>query len=259
MPMPPASGGMSQQLIHVANERDRVQDLLQMSERRFHAVFDQSPQFLSLLQPDGTLIEANQTALAYRGVTLNQIVGRKYWNTFGNEFPAHMQETIHLAVERAAAGKLQQYELDIRAMENQVATVDFSITPVRDSVGEVVLLIAQGRDITELRRTLDRLRLAEFRLEEAQRIAHMGHWDYNLAGEEASWSNTLFDIFGMSQTEDTPDLQALSKLVHPDDTSYLREVLQHSFRTGRSYEVDFQSSGRMGWCQTLRRGWAGKE
>lgn len=46
-----------------------------------------------------------------------------------------MQETIHLAVERAAAGELQQYELDIRAMENQVATVDFSITPVRDSVG----------------------------------------------------------------------------------------------------------------------------
>ncbi len=233
-------GGMSQQLIHVADERDRVQDLLQMSERRFHAVFDQSPQFLSLLQPDGTLIEANQTALAYRGVTLNQIVGRKYWNTFGNQITAHMQETIHLAVERAAAGELQQYELDIRSMENQVATVDFSITPVRDSVGEVVLLIAQGRDITELRRTLDRLRLAEFRLEEAQRIAHMGHWDYNLAGEEASWSNTLFDIFGMSQTEDTPDLQALSKLVHPDDTSYLREVLQHSFRTGRSYEVDFR-------------------
>jgi PAS domain S-box-containing protein len=221
-------------------ERDYVRSLLQESERRFHAVFDQSPQFLSLLEPDGTLIEANQTALAYRGVTLDQIVGRKYWDSFGKRITADMQQVIQAAVQAAAAGHTQQYELDIRADDNQIATIDFSITPIRDRVGEVVMMIAQGRDVTELKSTVNRLRLAEFRLEEAQRIAHMGHWDYDLIGETASWSNTLFEIFGMVQNDEAPGLAALGELVHPEDMAYLREALQHSFMTGRPYEVDFR-------------------
>lgn len=235
-----ALDNLDQEAALVAGERDPVQKLLHESERRFHAVFDQSPQFLTLLEPNGTLIEANRTALAYRGLTLDQIVGRSYWDTFGRRITPDMRQKVRLAVEAAAAGETQQYEMDLLADDNQTHVIDFSITPIRNRAGAIVMLIAQGRDITELTHTVNRLRLAEFRLEEAQRIAHMGHWDYDLAGESASWSDTLFEIFGLVQNDEAPNIEALGKLVHPEDTDYLREALQHSFLTGRPYEVDFR-------------------
>ncbi|CUS02083.2 protein of unknown function [Candidatus Promineifilum breve] len=224
----------------MTDHRDAVQTRLLESERRFHAVFDQSPQFISLLQPDGTLIDANRTALAYRGVTREQIIGLKYWDTFGARITADMQQTIRAAVEGAATGEFRQYDLEIRIDDNRLAIIDFSITPIRNRAGLIVMLIAQGRDITELRHTINRLRLAEFRLEEAQRIAHMGHWDYDLAGEEASWSSTLFELFGMNQADVTPSLQGLSQLVHPEDENLLREGVRHSLQSGRPYEIDFR-------------------
>lgn len=231
---------MAQESSLAAHAGDNVRALLKESERRFHAVFDQSPQFISLLRPDGTLTEANQVALSYRGVTLDQIVGRKYWDTFGTRITADMQETIRLAVEQAAAGSLQEYELEFRIKDNQLATIDFSITPIRNRAGAIVMLIAQGRDITEFRNTVNRLRLAEFRLEEAQRIAHMGHWDYDLAAGKASWSGSLIEIFGMEQPGTSSGLEVITELVHPEDKALLSEALQYSFQTGRPYEVDFR-------------------
>jgi hypothetical protein len=40
-----------------------------------------------------------------------------------------------------------------------VATVDFSLKPIRDEMGKVVLLISEGRDISQFKHTLERLRL----------------------------------------------------------------------------------------------------
>ncbi|MCZ0904942.1 hypothetical protein ON021_34115, partial [Microcoleus sp. HI-ES] len=46
------------------SDRKRAEEMLRDRERLFRAIFDQSFQFIGLLKPDGTVLEANQTALA---------------------------------------------------------------------------------------------------------------------------------------------------------------------------------------------------
>src|SRR5579863_7458695 len=59
------------------------------------------------------------------------------------------------------------------------------------------------------------------RLEEAQRVAHVGYWDWNLETGEVLWSDEAYRIFGFKPQERPVDIATVSGLVHPDD----REVL----------------------------------
>lgn len=60
-------------------ERKLTEAALQDSERRFRAIFNQTFQFSGLLKPDGTLLEANQTALDFGGLQLEDVIDRPVW------------------------------------------------------------------------------------------------------------------------------------------------------------------------------------
>ena len=125
---------------------------LREAERRFRAIFEQSYQFTGLLAPDGTLLEANATALEATGVRREEVIGRKFWETRWWSASHESQQRLKEAIERAAAGEFVRFETIHRGRGDEVLSVDFSLKPVRDEHERVVLLIPEGRDITDLKR-----------------------------------------------------------------------------------------------------------
>jgi PAS domain-containing protein len=71
---------------------------------------------------------------------------------------------IRGAVERAATGAIIRDELFLTRPSGEVLCFDFSIAPIRNEAGEVVFLVPEGRDITELKRSDQALRNSEERL-----------------------------------------------------------------------------------------------
>ena len=137
----PDEGGISIYFRDVTERRER--------ELRYEAIFNQTYQFTGLLDPDGTLVEANETALEFGGLDREDVVGEKVWDAYW--FQHGNAETVARAfVKRAAAGEFVRTDLEVQGVDG-VATIDFSIRPVTDDSGEVVLLIPEGRDITELK------------------------------------------------------------------------------------------------------------
>jgi two-component system sensor histidine kinase/response regulator len=132
--------------------RKRVEQALRQSERRFHAIFDGSFQYAGLLEPDGTLIEINRAALEVAGLQREDVLGRRFWETHWWSLDPAMSERCKDAVQRAAAGEFVRFETSARAKGDAVISIDFSLTPVADDTGKVVLLIPEGRDTTELKR-----------------------------------------------------------------------------------------------------------
>lgn len=227
-------------LLSLVIERGRAQAGLRESERRFRAIFDQSYQLIGLMEPDGTLIEANLTAVQFAGVTLDEVVGKKFWDTYWWQVSPATQEQLKAAIERAARGELIHYEVEVQGAGGQLITIDFSIKPIRNLAGEVVLLIPEGRDISDLRRTLEELRLAEARLEEAQQVARMGHWDYDIAREEAYWSKTLYAVFGLKPDEVAEPGQEFMARIHPDDLPIIRQHMEKAYNERHGYEVTYR-------------------
>ncbi|BAY30545.1 multi-sensor hybrid histidine kinase [Nostoc carneum NIES-2107] len=122
---------------------------LQASEQRFRAIFNHSFQFAGLLTTEGIVLEVNQTALEFRGLQLEDVINRPFWETDWWTVSPATPNQLKQAIARAAQGEFIRYEVEVLSAEGQIVTIDFSIRPVKDESGKVVMLIPEGRDISE--------------------------------------------------------------------------------------------------------------
>ena len=146
------------------SERVRAEEALRDSERKFRAIVDQTYQFIGLMTPDGTLIEANRTALAFSGIIESEVIGKPFWQTPWWTHSRELQERLCKAVKKAAGGHFVRFEATHLASDGSLRYIDFSLKPVKDEAGNVTLLIPEGRDITDRK-------LAELALRESEETA----------------------------------------------------------------------------------------
>jgi PAS domain S-box-containing protein len=132
--------------------RKEAERRVEESERRLRAIFEGTFQFIGLLSPDGTVLEANQTALQATGATREEVVGRPFWETRWWSVSEEARKQLREAILRAADGEFVRFETIVRGRGDEVLTIDFSLKPVFDGAGKVSLLIPEGRDITQLKR-----------------------------------------------------------------------------------------------------------
>ena len=133
--------------------RKEAQQALLESEQRFRAIFEQEFQLVGLLRPDGVVLEANRAALAVADATRDEVVGRPFWETRPWAVSEEAKRRLEDAVARAAAGEFVRFEGKYRGRAGDIREVDFSLKPIRDEAGKVVLLLPEGRDITFLKRS----------------------------------------------------------------------------------------------------------
>ena len=119
------------------------------AEARFRAIFDSTLEFIGLLQPDGTVLEANHAALEFIGAPPSEVLGKPFWDTPWWSYSREVQQQLERAIAEAAQGQFVRYEVEHRGRGGVVMDTDFSISPIRDHFGTVVLLVAEGRDITD--------------------------------------------------------------------------------------------------------------
>ena len=139
-------------------ERQRALSVLQDSEQKLRGIFDQAFQFIGLLKPDGTVVDANQAALDFAGVSQSAVLGKLFWETPWWRHSAAEQTRLRDAVQRAAQGQFVRYETTHPGPDGVMRTIDFSLKPARDESGQVVMLIPEGRDITGIKQTEAALR-----------------------------------------------------------------------------------------------------
>ena len=136
----------------------KADEIIRKREREFHAIFDQAYQFLWLLSIDGRVLEANRTALRFGGVEEADVIGKPFWETAWWAQSSELQEQVRQAVQKAAKGEFVRFEANHPAADGNLHYVDFSLKPVTDEAGRVVLLIPEGQDITERKRAEERLK-----------------------------------------------------------------------------------------------------
>jgi len=133
--------------------RKRAEHELRERERRYRAIFDQEYQFVGLLSPDGTLLEANRAALQAAGIRRSEVIGKPFWETPWWSHSPEEAERLREGIRSAAAGEFVRFETTHPSRGGGLQTFDFSLKPFRDDEGRIVLLLPEGRDITFLKET----------------------------------------------------------------------------------------------------------
>jgi PAS domain S-box-containing protein len=164
---------------------ERTQALAQ-SEARFRVMFDSGVQLKGLIDVEGAVLIANQTALDAVGVKLEDVLSKPLWDSPWFARSHGEAERLRFEIRRAAAGNPVRYELKLLFPDEQVHIFDFSMKPVRDNSGAVAQIIVEGHDISEMRRT-------EAALLQAQKLDVLGQITGGVAHD---FNNLLMAVIG---------------------------------------------------------------
>ncbi|MCQ8185878.1 chemotaxis protein CheB [Parvularcula maris] len=188
----------------ITEERALVRKLA-ASESRLRRILDNMVAFAAVLEPDGTLGEANQPAMERAELKAEEVIGKKFWDTYWWSHSEEVAAQVRGAIERAASGEQVRYDVEVRVAGGALITIDFQVAPVMDGEGEVIELIASGYDITERR-------AAEVRL--TMLLGELQHRVKNTLATVAAISRFLADnATSVSAYEDrlTARLEAISR------------------------------------------------
>lgn len=141
----------TRELEKLANGLKDLNTKLTDTQTILQIVIDQSANFIGVLKPDGTIVEANDTSLQAVNATRNDVLGRPFPETPWWRHSSELQQRLRTAIRTAASGQDDRFEASHLGPNGEEIVVDFSISPVKDESGEVIYLIPEGRDITKTR------------------------------------------------------------------------------------------------------------
>jgi PAS domain S-box-containing protein len=144
---------------------------------------------------------------------------------------------IKRRVLATGVGERHEVRLTVGA---EVAHYDVAIEPLRSPRGEIIGITGAATNITARKQTEELLARRETQLKEAQRLARIGSWEWDLKTERLSWSDEHYRIFAFDPDAGVPDIATAQSRIHPDDRARVMELWMHSLETGEPYACDLR-------------------
>src|SRR5580700_3465698 len=163
---------------------------------------------------------------------------------FDRVHPDDLDRVRQLSDRAAQDGMDLDVEHRILLLDGVIKYVHAVAHAGRDSSGNleymgVVTDITERKRAEEERQALSRnLQESKVRLEEAQRIAHMGHYYWDLIANRVTWSDELYRIYGLTPQEGPIDMTMVREMIHPDDREHVFRAAEEAVRSGVHSEAE---------------------
>lgn len=104
------------------------------------------------------------------------------------------------------------------------------------TVGQLVL----GAILVERAATEQKLERAHAALADAQEVARIGSWEWNIPADRVLWSDEFYALHGLAPQSVEPSLKNVLEKTHRDDRERLQRLLEHTYRERQPFAVDYR-------------------
>jgi PAS domain S-box-containing protein len=223
--------------------RHRAEVALHASEERYRTLVEHLPRSaITLVGPDLRLRWLGGGIPAEARLDVESMLGRLVRETAGGGEHGRRIEELY---RRALAGETVSAEV-----HSHVTGRDFNleIAPLRTPDGTVTEALGVAQDITDRKRAEQALAAERRLLREAETVARMGSWEWDLATNHLSWSDGLLALYGIAREHAPREYEPRPDRVHPDDRDRLASAVRQALDTGTAFELDYRiirSDGRI--------------
>ena len=217
---------------------DIKQAELTIKERgeRYRALFEQMPSGVAVYQIDGDDIffkDFNRTAEMIDNLDRNMIIGKK----LDDIFPGVNEIGFVDVIKRVYQTGKSEFLPEFIYQDSQRSEVWRENWIYKLPSGDVV---AVYNDITKRKEDEGVLQKFKDMMEEAQAVAQIGSWEYDVINDKTTWSKEMFRIFGRDLEEGEPIWLEHKYYIHPDDWDQLNQAVNAAIQTGIPYSEDYR-------------------
>ncbi|MDP9072745.1 MAG: PAS domain S-box protein [Actinomycetota bacterium] len=196
---------------------------------------------------DGRITSWNRSSERIFGYPKEEILGQ------GSTilFPDHLREEAKLVFDTVAAGdRVDRFETEIQRKDGMPIPILLSLCPLFEADGKLVASVLIARDVTEQRLAQATLAEIESRVREAEALAHVGSWLWDVRSGAVQWTDELHRIHGIDPLDFEGTFDAHVARIHPDDQERVRGGLEECIDSGRSFEDEYRivrPDGELRW------------
>jgi PAS domain S-box-containing protein len=229
------------------------------SEARYRDLFDNTRDLIHFVRQDGSFVFVNPAWKETLGYTDFEIAGLNVLDVIHPDYRDHCREILRMAcagqaVPRFAFAMLSKHGMRIevegtissrivdgqpistRAIFRDITAQKHAEVMIRRHQEELERRVAErNRDLSD---ALASLRYSEAMLSNAQRIARLGSWDWDVTTGIVSCSDESYRIYGLSRDESPPTMETFLSIVHPDDRASLEACLEAALKQQASFDLE---------------------
>ncbi len=220
------------------SERKQAETALRLSERQFKSTFENAAVGITHVGLDGKFLRFNDRFCEITGYSREALATKSFQEITP---PEDLAAEMRLR-QRLLWGEIDHYTMDKRYLRPDGPAVWVSLTASvqqeQDRPPEYFIAIVE--DISQRKQMEETLRESEAGLAAAQRLAHVGSWQWNIAADTAHWSEETFRIFGLARGPLQQHRADFLSRVIPEDRQRVDQVLNDALRGTGKYDLDYR-------------------
>lgn len=146
------------------------------------------------------------------------------------------KETVATGIDEVHSKNLLDYTFRIITANGENKILRSVAQVHRDEKGNAAFVVGTERDITEKQTLIDRLRHSENLYKQAQSLAHVGNWTWDINNNTIAWSDELYRIYGLKPRSQALSYEEYLSFIHPDDKEKVKARVQQALKKNGSYE-----------------------
>jgi PAS domain S-box-containing protein len=208
---------------------------LRSEEQRLRDVVETIPAMTFTTLSNGSCTFVNKRWTEYTGLSAEKTLGAGWQRAVHPEDLVRHSEKWRTSVE---TGEVFEDEARFRrAADGEYLWFLVRGVPLRDQHGNIVRWYGTLTDIEDRKRAGEALQLmsedlqsSKVKLEEAQRIAHLGYWEWDLATDRVTWAEETYRIYGLQPQEHPIELAEIRDMIHPGDREFVFRAAEEALR-----------------------------
>ena len=229
----------AEELEHEILERKQAESNASHERDRAQRHLDAAEIFLVALDTEGRITLVNRCASAVLGWTVDELLGRDWFEAC---IPESHRQMARTAFANALRGDPSIIENPILSRSGDQRSTEWRHTIMRDAVGRIVGTFSSGTDISGRDRTAEATRVAEERMRFAMDSAGVGIWDMDYKTGVLQWSETLEAQYGLQPGTFAGTFEAFVDRIHPDDRSAVIAAMGKAAAAGTDFSIQHRTT-----------------
>ena len=224
-------------IYHLHDKLRQYKSVLAKSEAEWTQAMEFLEDPMYLVDLEDRLVRANRAFLKQIGKSPEEVLGRD------------VRSLIHLKPEEkpcpACAARLERRDAFFTKEADDPTNptgrpIEVTIRVIRDSAGKPIGMFQGLRDLSHLRQTEEELRKSRAKLANAQRIAHIGNWEWNIEMGGMQWSDEVYRIYGLNPGGDDTNFKTVMNYVHAEDRDFVSRSIKNILRDKSELNIDYR-------------------